>query len=128
MDTGVVVANVVGAGLVLLVPVKDTADEGGNESDAGLCASDSLAETEEEREIAVNAVVALELAGSLDTLPGRGDLDQDAVLGNANRLVERDELLGLGMVPSLSKDRRASTSVETRPGMIFKISFPNSTS
>lgn len=32
------------------------------------------------------------------------------------------------LVPSLSKERRASTSVETRPGMIARISLPNSTS
>lgn len=37
----------------------------------------------------------LEVAGGLDTLPGRGDLDQDALLGDANLLVESDELLSL---------------------------------
>ena len=33
----------------------------------------------------------------------------------------------LALVPSLSKERRASTSVETLPGMIWRISLPNST-
>ena len=35
--------------------------------------------------------------------------------------------LAFFFVASLSKERRASTSVETRPGIIFRISFPNST-
>lgn len=33
-------------------------------------------------------MLALELVGSLDTLPGRGELDQDAGLVNANLLVK----------------------------------------
>jgi hypothetical protein len=33
-------------------------------------------------------MVALEDLGGLDTLPGRGDLDQDAVLGDTLGLVE----------------------------------------
>jgi hypothetical protein len=33
-------------------------------------------------------VVALEDLGGLDTFPGRGDLDQDAVLGDALLLVQ----------------------------------------
>ena len=45
----------------------------------------------------MDAVVALKLARGLNTLPGRSDLDQDALLLDANRLVERDELLGLGL-------------------------------
>lgn len=38
----------------------------------------------------------LELLGGLDTLPGRGDLDEDAVLVDTDRLVELDQLAGLG--------------------------------
>jgi len=95
-DSRVVVAREVGAGVVLLVPVEDTTDEGGNEGDASLGASDGLAETEEEGQVAVDAVVALELAGGLDTFPGGGDLDENAVLGDTDGLVELDELLSLG--------------------------------
>ena len=32
------------------------------------------------------------------------------------------------MEPSMSKEKRASTSVETLPGTIWRISLPNSTS
>ena len=45
----------------------------------------------------MDAVVTLELARSLDTLPSRSDLDEDALLLDADGLVERDELLGLGL-------------------------------
>ena len=45
----------------------------------------------------MDAVVALELARSLDTLPGRGDLDEDALLLDADGFVEGDELLSLGL-------------------------------
>jgi hypothetical protein len=71
------------------------ADERRNQSDASLSTSDSLSETEEEGKIAVDTVVALKLAGSLDTLPRRCDLDQDSVLLDANRLVKSDEFLRL---------------------------------
>lgn len=43
--------------------------------------SSSLGEREEKGEVAVNSLL-LELAGSLNTLPGRGNLDQDTVLAN----------------------------------------------
>lgn len=137
----------------LLVPVKNPANERRDERDTSLSAGDSLAETEEKGEVAVDAVLLLELAGSLDTLPSGSDLDEDAVLGDSDGLVESDELVGLRtnnrcasaqcidalcvkandrrtflMVASLSKERRASTSVETRPGMRARICLPNSTS
>ena len=135
--------------LILLVPIQNTANEGGDKGHAGFGACDGLGETEEEGKVAVDAVVALEFAGGLDAFPGGGDFDEDAVFGDAKGGVEGDELFGLrrnemnirirsdavdmwqltlAFVPSLLKERRASTSVETRPGMIFKISFPNSTS
>ena len=43
----------------------------------------------------MNAVIALQLAGGLDTLPGGGDLDEDTVLLDTDGLVESNELLGL---------------------------------
>ena len=55
-----------------------------------------LAEGEEKGEVAVDALNGLEVLGSLDTLPGGGDLDEDALLGDAGILVETDDLLGLG--------------------------------
>jgi hypothetical protein len=42
------------------------------------------------------------------------------------RVIEKNSTFAL--VASLSNERRASTSVETRPGIIASISFPNSTS
>ena len=45
----------------------------------------------------MDAVVALELAGGLDTLPGGGNLNKNTVLLDADGLVEGNELLGLGL-------------------------------
>jgi hypothetical protein len=90
----VLLARVVAVRLGLLVPVEDAADERADERHAGLGARDGLAEAEEEREVAVDALL-LELARGLDTLPGARDLDQDALLLDTLRLVERDELLRL---------------------------------
>lgn len=52
-----------------------SADEWRDQSDASLRTSNSLGEAKEKGEIAVNAIVALELARSLDTFPGRCDLN-----------------------------------------------------
>lgn len=43
----------------------------------------------------MDPVVALKLASSLDTFPGGGNLDENALLLDSDRLVERNELLGL---------------------------------
>jgi len=94
-DSGVVGSVVVAVGLVGLVPVEDATDERRDEGDAGLSAGNGLSETEEEGEVAVDLVLSLELAGSLDSLPGGSDLDENAVLGNSNRLVKSDQGLGL---------------------------------
>lgn len=72
-----------------------TADEGRDERNARLSAGNSLAEAEEKGKVAVNAVVTLELARSLNALPGGGDLDQYTLALDADRLVEGDELFGL---------------------------------
>ena len=95
LNTRVLLVLVSGSGLVLLVPVQDAADEGRDESNTSLGTSNSLAETEQEGEVAVDLVVTLEFTGSLDTLPGGGDLDQDAFLGDSDGLVELDQLFGL---------------------------------
>lgn len=77
------------------VGVTYTADERRDEGDLRLGTSNSLAETEEKGEVAVDVVLRLEFPRRLDTLPGRRDLDQDALTLDANRLVEGDEVLGL---------------------------------
>jgi hypothetical protein len=43
----------------------------------------------------VDAVLLLELAGGLDSLPGGGDLDEDSLLLDTDGLVEGDELVSL---------------------------------
>ena len=70
-------------------------DEWRDESDVGLCASNGLSEAKEEGEVAVDAVVLLEHAGSLDTLPGGCNLDENTLFLNADALVELDVLESL---------------------------------
>ncbi len=77
------------------MPVEDAADEGRDELDAGLGAGDGLGEGEEEGEVAVDAFL-LEFLGGLDAFPGGGDLDEDALAGDAVLFVNGDELSGLG--------------------------------
>lgn len=72
-----------------------TANEGRDESHASLRTSDGLSEAKQESEVAMDLVVALEFTGSLNALPGRGDLDQDTVLGDPDGLVQSNQLLGL---------------------------------
>ena len=95
LNTRVILVLVSGSGLVLLVPVQNTPDEGRDEGDTGLSTSNSLAETEQESEVAVDLFVAFEFTSSLDTLPAGSDLDEDAFLGDANGLVKLDQVPGL---------------------------------
>jgi hypothetical protein len=92
-------AGVVGAGVRCLVPgaagrllgpVVDAADEGRDQRDAGVAAGQRLAEGEQQREVAVDAL-ALQFGRGLDALPGRGDLDQHAIATHALALVERHQ-------------------------------------
>ena len=55
-----------------------------------------LSHGEEEGEVAVDVVLGLELPGGLDALPGRAELDEHALLGDALLGVELDQPLGLG--------------------------------
>jgi hypothetical protein len=90
LDTGILL----GAEVALvrsLVPVQDTADEGGDEESTGLSSSNGLDKGEHEGQVAVDAVLRLQDVGGLDTLPGGGDLDKDTVLGDALLLVELRE-------------------------------------
>lgn len=87
LDAGVLVRRV----LLLrrrLVPVEDTADEGGDEVRVGLGGGGGLDQREHEREVAVDAVLLLENLGCLDALPRGSNLDQDAVLRDAFLLVQ----------------------------------------
>lgn len=94
LDTGILLGGVVTL-VGSLVPVEDTADEGRDEVGTGLGAGDGLDEGEHEGQVAVDAVLGLQDVGGLDALPGGGDLDEDALLGDADLLVEVDDVQGL---------------------------------
>lgn len=135
-------------GLILLVPIQNSTDKGRDERNASLSTGDGLSESEEEGEVAVDTVVSLQFSRGLNTFPRRSDFDEDSFLVDSELLVESDQLVGLShrvvsglqrlnegqrertlaLVAFLSKESRASTSVETRPGTRARISFPNSTS
>lgn len=87
LDTGVLLGGVV-ALVGVLEPVEDTAHEGGDQEGTGLGGGDGLDEREHQGQVAVDLVLGLQDVGSLDTLPGGGDLDQDAVLGDTLLLVQ----------------------------------------
>jgi hypothetical protein len=94
LDTGVFVGREVLASGGL-VPVEDTADERRNQEGTGLSGSNSLHLGEHKSQVAVDAVLVLQLARSLDTLPGGGKLDQHARLVDADALVQVDDVQGL---------------------------------
>ena len=82
---------VLGAVLLLgrgLVPVEDAADKRRDEEDARLGGSDGLHLREEQRQVAVDAVLRLQHVRGLDAFVGRRDLDEHAVFGNADFFVE----------------------------------------
>jgi len=108
LDTGVILAFVVLPGC-LLVPVEDlvvcravrlrktwkrhqwrtnSANEWGDQCHASFSTGNGLSEAKEKSEIAVYALVALELSRGLDTFPGRCDLDEHTFSLDANRLVQ----------------------------------------
>ena len=78
--------------LVLLVPVQDAPHEGRDEERAGLSGRYGLGQREHEGQVAVDAVLALQGVGGLDALPGAGDLDEDALLADPDRLVQVDDV------------------------------------
>ena len=90
LDARVLFVLVSGSGLVLLVPIQDTADEGRDEGDTSLGTGNSLAKTEQESEITVDLIVALKFTSSLDTLPGGSHFDENTFLRDADGLVELD--------------------------------------
>ena len=76
----------VGPAAGLDVPVEDAADEGRDQERAGVGGGRRLDEREQQREVAVDAL-ALQHLGGADALPGRGELDQDALAADAARRV-----------------------------------------
>ena len=90
LNARVLLVLVSGSGLVLLVPVQNTTDEGRDKGDISLGTSNSLAKTEQESEVTVDLVVALEFTSGLNTLPGGSNLDENAFLRYADGVVELD--------------------------------------
>jgi len=93
-DTWVLLLGVLLLGRCL-VPVKDTTNEWGDEESTGLSGGNSLGDGEQEGKVGVDTVVALKDTGGLDTLPGGGNLDQDAGLVNTCGLVKLNDVKGL---------------------------------
>lgn len=87
LDTGVLGSSVVPL-VGSLVPVENTADEGRDEESTGLSGGNGLDQREHEGQVAVDTVLGLQDVRSLDTLPGRSDLDENTVLGDTNGFVE----------------------------------------
>lgn len=87
LDTGVLLGGVFLLGRSL-VPVEDAANEGRDEVGASLSGGNGLDKREHEGKVGVDAVLRLEDLGGLDALPCGRDLDEDALLVNANLLVE----------------------------------------
>jgi hypothetical protein len=89
-DTWVIVTLIVLSGR-LLVPIENSANERGNQSDTSFGTSNGLRKSEEQSQIAVDLIVTLELASSLNSLPCRSNLNQDTVPWNANTGIECNE-------------------------------------
>ena len=64
------------------MPIEDAADEGRDQVGTGLGGRRRLRQREDERQIDVDGFL-LKDRGGLNTLPGRGDLDEHALAGNA---------------------------------------------
>ena len=88
LDARVVLRRVPFLLLVRLIPVQDAAHEGRDQEGARLGGRDGLRQREHERQVAVDPVLGLQRLRRLDALPRRGDLDQDALLFDADGLVE----------------------------------------
>lgn len=82
-------------GLVLLVPVQDTPDEGRDESDTSFGAGNCLAEAKEESKVAVDVFVLFEFTSGLNAFPRRCDLDENTLSRDTDGFVERNQLLCL---------------------------------
>ena len=71
-----------------------------NESHTSFGASNRLAETEEKRQVAMNAVVPFEFTRSMDTLPRRRDLEENTLLLDTNGFVKGNKFLRLDVTTS----------------------------
>lgn len=72
----------------------------------------------------MNTIIALELASSLDTFPGRRDLDKHALFLDSNGFVECNEVLGLGLGALLVKGETSVNFGRDTAGNDRKDFFP----
>mmetsp|Transcript_39524 Transcript_39524/g.112077 ORF Transcript_39524/g.112077 Transcript_39524/m.112077 type:complete len:366 (-) Transcript_39524:271-1368(-) len=89
-----VLIGLVGAVIGRLMPVHDAAHKGGNEGRTSVSSCHGLGHGEHECHVGVDALL-LQLLAGLDSLPGGGDLDVDAVQADALGGVHVHELVGL---------------------------------
>lgn len=71
------------------------ANERRHQGHTSLGTCNGLNESKHEGQVAVDTVLLLELASGLDSLPRRGDLDEDPVSVDANRLVQSNQFSSL---------------------------------
>lgn len=102
-----------------LEPVENAADKGRDEVSVGLGSANGLDQREHERQVAVDAMVALQNLSSLDTLPGGGDLDQNAVLGDALLLVQLRKVSAA--MSDLGLSRREMTHVNDVQSLVHRL-------
>lgn len=91
-DSGISCADILNARVVLLIPVEDSAHERRDQSYTSFGARDGLSEAEQQRQVAVNVVLAFEDARGFDSFPGRRQFDQDAVARNSKLFIHVDKL------------------------------------
>src|SRR6202042_711137 len=94
LHAGIVGSVVVAVWLVLLVPVEDASDEGRDEGGFGFGGSDCLMKSKEQRHVAVDTLL-LEDFGGANAFPGGGQLDENAIAGDACLVVQSDDRVRL---------------------------------
>lgn len=77
------------------MPVENTPHEGRNQIHARLGAGSRLGKRKQQRQITIDPCF-FQLFSGTDTLPGRGQLDQNTFAANTGIVIEFDKALGLG--------------------------------
>src|SRR5215469_1273995 len=86
-DARILIRRNLGTAMLFLIPIVDAANEGRNQRYFGFGARDRLGEAEQKRQIAVDAFF-LENLSCPNTLPGAGDLDENAFACHALLIIQ----------------------------------------
>ena len=78
---------------LLLVPVQDSSDEGGNQEKFAVCASDCLDKMENQGHVDFDVAFGQDL-GCFDSFPGCGNFNQNSVRADPRLLVKGDDSSG----------------------------------